>query len=154
MEAKDKRNIENSSDAIGAQAFVPFQPNYYDCGLYVLHLTKVFMQRPDYHSKTIRSRKKKENYERQDEWDGADVQGSRAKLKTRIEELSLPWKKEHAAKQEQKGTEGDKVESSDSEVDIVEDNIPKSKPPSPKKKKANRIRGWPFHRLRSGYVDY
>lgn len=77
------------------------------------------------------------------EWKGADVQGSRAKLKSKIEELSQVWKKEQAVKQEQKDTEGDKAESSDSEVDIVEDNEPKAKPASPKKKtaRATRMRG-------------
>lgn len=90
------------------------------------------------------SKKKKTNDERQAEWDGADVNGSRAKLKSRIEALSQEWKKEYATKLEQKNTEGDKAESSDSEVDIVEDNVvPKAKPVSPKRKtsKATRIRG-------------
>lgn len=80
MEAKDKKGIEHCSDAKGVQASVsllnhsslkrwvsdtvpylrlhqvPFQPNFSDCGLYVLHLTKTFMRRPDYHCKTIRVR--------------------------------------------------------------------------------------------------
>lgn len=74
------------------------------------------------------------------------MQGSRAKLKSRIEELSQEWTKEQSAKQVQKkNLEDDKAESSDSEVDIVEDNIvPKAtKPASPKRKtsKAARFRG-------------
>lgn len=80
------------------------------------------------------SRKKHNNLDRQDEWEHLAVTTSRQDLKRRIGELSEIWKKERAAKQEQKKQEGDKTESSDSEIDIVSTT-------TTKKPKATRIRG-------------
>lgn len=84
------------------------------------------------------SRKKHNNQERQEEWEHLAVATSRQDLKRRIGELSEVWKKERAAKQEQKKQEGDKTESSDSEIDIVEDA---TKTATGKKFKATRFRG-------------
>lgn len=89
----------------------------------------------------MQSKTKKQNADRQEEWNGADVHGSRVKLKNRIMELSEVWKKEHAAKQEQKAKDDDKAESSDSDVDIVEDTIQTTKSGSSKKTRATRMRG-------------
>ena len=84
------------------------------------------------------SRKKRDHSERQEEWEYLAVATSRQDLKRRIEELSEVWKKERAEKQEQKKQEGDKTESSDSEIDIVEDTTTSK---AGKKPKAIRIRG-------------
>jgi len=141
MEAKDKKNIVNSSNAQGFQALVPGQPNFCDCGLYLLHLAKMFVTRPDHHCRVILSRSKKNIVERQQEWNDVDARDSRAKFKSHVEELSRAWKKDYAAKQAQKGKDGDKQASSDSEVDIVEDTTQNAKPTPSKQTKAARIRG-------------
>jgi DNA polymerase II small subunit/DNA polymerase delta subunit B len=87
------------------------------------------------------SRSKKSLVERQVEWDDVDARDFRHKFKSRVEELSQVWKKEYAAKQAQKGKDGDKQESSDSDVDIVEDTAQSAKSASLKPTKAARIRG-------------
>ncbi|KIM89078.1 hypothetical protein PILCRDRAFT_84870 [Piloderma croceum F 1598] len=140
MEAKDKKNIVDSSDAKGCQAFVPVQPNFCDCGLYLLHFAKTFVKRPEHHCKVILSRSKKNLIERQVEWDDVDARAFRENFKFRAEELSQVWKREHAAKQAQKGKDSSKQDSSDSDVDIVEDTAQSAKP-APSKTKAARIRG-------------
>ena len=50
------------------------------------------------------------------------------------------WRREYAAKQAQKGKDDSKQDSSDSDVDIVEDTAQSAKP-APSKTKAARIRG-------------
>ena len=75
------------------------------------------------------------------EWDDVDARDSRKKFKSQVEELSQAWKKEYAVLQAQKGKNGDKQESSDSEVDIVEDTTQNPKSAPSKKTKAARIRG-------------
>lgn len=84
------------------------------------------------------TRKKRDNLERQEEWEYPAVTTSRQDLKRRIEELSEVWKNERAAKQGQVKQDGDKTESSDSEIDIVEDTTTCK---AGKKPKATRIRG-------------
>jgi len=69
-----------------------------------------------------------------------DARDFRKKFKSRVEELSHEWKKEYAAKQARKGKDGDK-QSSDSEVDIVEDTAHNTKSVPSKQTKAARIRG-------------
>lgn len=90
---------------------------------------------------STQSRSKKTLVERQIEWDDVDARDFRVKLKSQVEKLSQTWKKEYAAKQAQKGKKGDRQESSDSEVDIVEDTTHNARSPSSKQTKAARIRG-------------
>jgi hypothetical protein len=66
-----------------------------------------------------------------------DARAFRENFKFRVETLSEVWKREHAAKQAQKGKDDSKQDSSDSDVDIVEDTTQSAKP----KTKAARIRG-------------
>jgi hypothetical protein len=89
------------------------------------------------------------------EWDESLVGSLREDLKAQIESMSKVWKKERAAKEAAEAKDGgEKVESSDSEVDIVEDVEPmpapaprivgSGKPPpikGAKKTKAKRMRG-------------
>ncbi|KZP31525.1 hypothetical protein FIBSPDRAFT_883297 [Athelia psychrophila] len=134
-----KQRIEECSDAVGLQAHVLTQPNFCDCGLYLLHLTKTFMKKPDHLTMIIRTKGKKNIVQRKEEWDDADAQGSRSKLQARILEMSQEWKKHQAEKEEQKQKQGgDKEESSDSDIDIVGETVlpPKRLRPS----KAKRVR--------------
>ena len=87
------------------------------------------------------------------EWNHDDIGGLREKLTGQIVELSEKWKIERALKEEQRkkevaeGKEVEGDESSDSDIDIVEDVVAKVSPPKGKKaavvggKKAGRIRG-------------
>jgi len=73
----------------------------------------------------------------------------REELTQRINDLSEKWKLDRAAKEEQRkkevaeGKEVERVESSDDEIDIVEDLTAAKPSPAkqkPKRRKANRIR--------------
>ncbi|KAF9649915.1 cysteine proteinase, partial [Thelephora ganbajun] len=46
FEATDKKGIDNPSSPEAMAAHVPTQDNYCDCGLYLLHFAKVFMEDP------------------------------------------------------------------------------------------------------------
>lgn len=71
MEARDKKNVENTgivqskSAPVGSQSFfsdtsfsesflqVPAQPNFCDCGIYLLHLAQTFMSDPVHYRRMI-----------------------------------------------------------------------------------------------------
>jgi hypothetical protein len=88
--------------------------------------------------------------ERRADWKEEDIGQLRDKLTAQILELSEQWKHDRAEKEERRrreaaeGKEVDLVESSDSEIDIVEDvrvTAPKSTAgPSKLKSKAARVR--------------
>ncbi|KAF8964224.1 hypothetical protein BDZ97DRAFT_919789 [Flammula alnicola] len=142
-EARDKKGVQNAALAEGKMALqVPVQPNFCDCGVYLLHFAQTFMSNPQHYFHVITAPKSKStnNKERQEEWEDHKVAGMREELATRILQLSAEWKKDRAAKEgvkNQEGLDGDKInviESSDSDIDIVM--------PSPaKKNRANRMRG-------------
>lgn len=67
------------------------------------------------------SRKKSSIAERHSEWNNPAVESSRKELKDQIGLLSKEWKQERAMRLKEKGDESAKPESSDDEVDIVED---------------------------------
>jgi hypothetical protein len=199
MEAKDKLKVEETSDAVGKQALVgkiplaqlcsvliitfpeqvPVQPNFCDCGVYLLHFVETFMSNPTQYYRFIvvrtfavdsflfsfnlsrtrlcvfiqGAKKSPAMAERRAEWKDEDVGGLRQKLTDRIEEFSGKWKVDRAAKEEQRkkeaaeGKEVNAVESSDDEIDIVEDLtttkpavVPKPKTKPKGKTKASRIR--------------
>ncbi|KAF9021077.1 hypothetical protein BDZ89DRAFT_1201013 [Hymenopellis radicata] len=49
MEAQDKLQMANTSKAVGKSASVPVQPNFCDCGLYLIHFVETFMSDPDHY---------------------------------------------------------------------------------------------------------
>lgn len=71
MEAQDKKNIVNAGNAEGKSALVifflffentlfyetllqvPVQPNFCDCGIYLLHLAQTFMSNPSHYRRMI-----------------------------------------------------------------------------------------------------
>ncbi|KAF9013421.1 hypothetical protein BDQ17DRAFT_1271073 [Cyathus striatus] len=146
LEAQDKKQLseDKTSTAIGKVAPVPFQPNYCDCGIYLLHLARTFMTDPTgYCQKILETRQNMANEERQQVWNDHEVADIRAVLSDQIQQLSAEWKKERAAKEARKESKADPetVESSDDEIDIVETTIPtRSKGPTPRKKAAARLR--------------
>ncbi|RDB17956.1 hypothetical protein Hypma_000947 [Hypsizygus marmoreus] len=148
-EAADKKRITETSDPIGKQAFVPVQPNYCDCGLYLLHFAQTFMTNPDKYCDMINSRQKSTPMSvRQKDWDDEKTTGMRERLRQQIIEMSIVWKNNRAAKEEAKRKEPVEVtESSEDEVDIVEtiQTVAPTKArkikATPQKAKAARIRG-------------
>ncbi|CAA7261394.1 unnamed protein product [Cyclocybe aegerita] len=101
MEAKDKKGVENASTATGKEAAVPVQPNYCDCGLYLVHFAQTFVGNPEHYCEVIMSQKTKSvaNKERRDVWHDERVSEMRETLAERIRQLSRDWKKDRLAKE-------------------------------------------------------
>ncbi|KAJ7643968.1 hypothetical protein FB45DRAFT_896539 [Roridomyces roridus] len=131
QEAQEKRGIpsEQCSSPTGKTAQVPHQPNFCDCGIYLLHLAQTFISDPDRYCKIILQSKKMNAEQRGVTWKSEGTLDFRETLRTRIGELSRDWKK--AKQEELKKKEADVVpDSSDDEVDIVETTpAPSSLPP-------------------------
>ncbi|KAI0051112.1 hypothetical protein FA95DRAFT_1676228 [Auriscalpium vulgare] len=132
LEAHDKKgkSIEETTEPKGKQALVPHQPNYCDCGIYLLHFAKTFMKDPALSSRIINQTNspKKGRKRPHDHWDGASVGSYREELSLRIQSMSDAWKKD---KEEQKKREdaereasGEKdpipVMDSDSDIEVVQ----------------------------------
>ncbi|KAI0789620.1 hypothetical protein C8Q75DRAFT_144894 [Abortiporus biennis] len=159
MEARDKQglDIDNTTLATGKQALVPFQPNYCDCGVYLLHFVKTFLEDPVRLTKVILTRSK--GYDataRALDWNGQVLGSMRETLLTRTLSLHEEWKKQQSREGERKdtqeppaeaGTSTDAspvVEDSDDElVEVIEDTTAKktSTPKAPKETKADRSYG-------------
>ncbi|KAJ7132990.1 hypothetical protein C8R46DRAFT_1140271 [Mycena filopes] len=142
FEALEKKGIpiEESSKPIGKAALVPHQPNFCDCGIYLLHLAQTFISDPLRYFNLITATKKgvPNSLDRQLEWNDDQTKVRRQEMADRILDLSREWKKNRAA--QIKKTEEEVVESSDDEVDIV-DTTPAPPPKTPKAVKAMRLRG-------------
>ncbi|OJA17177.1 hypothetical protein AZE42_00231 [Rhizopogon vesiculosus] len=168
-EAKDKRQVEEVRLAQGkfvqvcdvpvysppkkkksnAPPQVPSQPNFADCGIYLLHFAKTFLSKPaHYFAHIYQPRKIYPAEQRRLDWDEAVVQHYREDLIQRITQLSEEWKASRAAKEEdtkrkRKSEELAQAESDSSEVevDIVEDiKVPRTLP-KPVQRPAKRLRG-------------
>ncbi|KAJ7758160.1 hypothetical protein DFH07DRAFT_456883 [Mycena maculata] len=150
-EAQEKRKIplEMTSQPIGKAALVPHQPNFCDCGIYLLHLAQTFISDPERYCELITTKRGNTNsLERQAQWNNDGTKILRETLSQRIAELSIEWKKNRAAKEELKKKEElekkdeEVPESSDDDVDIVETTPAKPVlPKTPKTGKAMRMRG-------------
>ncbi|KAI0269877.1 hypothetical protein BC834DRAFT_575094 [Gloeopeniophorella convolvens] len=92
-EARDKKGKAEDTLTLskGMQAIVPHQPNYCDCGIYLLHFAKTFMKDPKLSSDIIRNPQKGRRVH--EHWDGASVGGAREELTARIMSMSEEWKK-------------------------------------------------------------
>jgi len=141
MEAKDKKGIANAGLAAGKTVFVPVQPNFCDCGVYLLHFAQTFLTDPAkyYHLITSQGRYIS-NETRQDVWNDKKVAEMREELASQIQQLSTQWQKERASKEQdaqlQGGSDANMINSIDSDSDI-------EMPPSPVKRsgRAARMRG-------------
>lgn len=144
-EAKDKRGFDEVRDSIGKQVQVPVQPNTWDCGVYLLHLTKVFMNNPEHYFRLITTTKGTiPSSERRAIWQEQEVPKFRDDLVARITQLSDTWKAGKAVKEEgAKGRKSEEVEaeviSSEGEVDIV--HVSGQVKASPRRRYPNRLRG-------------
>ncbi|KIM43367.1 hypothetical protein M413DRAFT_26515 [Hebeloma cylindrosporum] len=144
LEAKDKKGIPNASLAQGKMASVPTQPNFCDCGVYLIHFVQTFMTDPKRYCRSILNQKttKLMNKERQAEWHDEKVASMREDIARRIRNLSKQWKEERRLKAAKEIEDGDDkvnmVDSSDSDIVVDDVNIVG---PSPKKGRAKRMRG-------------
>ncbi|KAI6129977.1 hypothetical protein EV401DRAFT_681080 [Pisolithus croceorrhizus] len=144
-EAKDKKGFDEVREAVGKQVQVPVQPNTWDCGVYLLHLTKVFMSNPEHYFRVITTTKgTMPSSDRRVTWQDQEVPNLRDHLVARITQLSEAWKAEKVAKEEEaKRRKREELEaevlSSDGEVDIVQ--VSGEVKRSPQRRHANRLRG-------------
>ncbi|KZT09310.1 cysteine proteinase [Laetiporus sulphureus 93-53] len=128
MEARDKKGIEVTREVMGRNALVPMQPNYWDCGIYVLHFVRMFLSDPDAYFQLITAFTKQKDYsaeERAEHWKAShvNVKRIREELKERIAELSETWKSDRALREEQRKREAEASAASLSDEDevIIED---------------------------------
>ncbi|EJC97929.1 uncharacterized protein FOMMEDRAFT_171324 [Fomitiporia mediterranea MF3/22] len=98
-EAKDKKGIQNPSTALTKKALVPVQPNFCDCGLYLLHFAQTFMTDPKKYKEVIFASKKMTGKERNELWHNDRVATMRERMKDRILTESETWKKLKAEKE-------------------------------------------------------
>ncbi|KAJ3537073.1 hypothetical protein NMY22_g5752 [Coprinellus aureogranulatus] len=122
LEAKDKKNARLTANIQLKQVNVPTQPNFCDCGLYLLHLAETFISDAErLLRKDFETTSRTPHSEKQELWQDSRVPVLREKLLKRIESLSREWKESSSSSSKVKedavaGTEGD---ASDSDVDIV-----------------------------------
>jgi hypothetical protein len=149
-EAKDKLQFDQVRPAEVKLAQVPSQPNFADCGIYLLHFAQTFLSDPVRYFDLIHQSKKIYPAEqRKLDWNEAVVQHYRKDLIARIQALSEEWKvsravKEEDAKRKRESEElGQADNESDAEVDILEDvKVPQPAPKSKEKERpAKRMRG-------------
>jgi hypothetical protein len=83
-------------------AQVPTQPNFCDCGLYLIHFVKTFFSDPDYYTALIKraTRAKVPHAERAREWQADSVAHMRETLAERIDGMSASWRTEREAKRQ------------------------------------------------------
>ncbi|KAJ7677452.1 hypothetical protein B0H17DRAFT_1079208 [Mycena rosella] len=150
FEAQEKKGIpmDMSSKPVGKMALVPHQPNFCDCGIYLLHLAETFVSDPLRYYNLITTKKGNTNsLERQSDWNDERTKGFRETLTQRIEQLSIEWKKERAVKKEEQKQDDVVADSSDDDIDIVETTPVVPAPPRKEKTpratvgKATRMRG-------------
>ncbi|TRM64160.1 hypothetical protein BD626DRAFT_547865 [Schizophyllum amplum] len=155
LEARDKKGVENVSDVKGKMASVPVQPNFCDCGIYLIHFFRTFLSDPNFYLRQICAERKKsrDHGERKKVWHEEEVGSMRQTLKEIIEEESAKYKKAKAEKDKEKEEQKKKQvaeamdeESSESDIDIVEVNGP---PPSASKARSQSKRGGAKLRPRS-----
>ncbi|KZT64608.1 hypothetical protein DAEQUDRAFT_732383 [Daedalea quercina L-15889] len=126
FEAKDKKGVQEARAAQGKLALVPSQPNYCDCGVYVLHFVRVFMENPESYIQLILSQKGK-NYgveARKADWKGYEVENLRRELQARILSLSETWKADRLSKEEARKKEAPSApdaQTGASEPTVVDD---------------------------------
>ncbi|PBK97821.1 cysteine proteinase [Armillaria gallica] len=120
LEAIDKKGIEATSKPFGKQALVPVQPNFCDCGIYLIHFAQTFMSDPTRYCSIITARKGSDNMQkdRKAVWKAEDIGGMRENLRDQLLGLSKEWRVWKSKEKEKDDIT--MIESSDSEVDIVE----------------------------------
>ncbi|GAW06498.1 sumo deconjugating cysteine peptidase ulp2 [Lentinula edodes] len=113
LEAIDKKHLHNTSKALGRNLPVPTQPNFCDCGVYLIHFAQVFVKKADYLSR-ISKKGTRSQVDRQVDWEGHRLDDFRDELRMKVEE--------NAPNDEARRTEPvvHGLSDSDSDIDIVE----------------------------------
>ncbi|KAJ3568744.1 hypothetical protein NP233_g5517 [Leucocoprinus birnbaumii] len=120
LEAMDKKGIESVTPAISKMAPVPVQPNFCDCGVYILHFAKTFMTDPQKFFQ-IMMKERPPMKERIKDWKDHSVSNMRAELRHQILVFSEGWREKRAAREKEKEhVKQEEEEDEDSDVAIVE----------------------------------
>ncbi|KAJ4482276.1 hypothetical protein J3R30DRAFT_3681499 [Lentinula aciculospora] len=135
LEAVDKKQLHNTSKALGRNLPVPTQPNFCDCGIYLIHFAQVFVKKAEYLSSVSQKKGTRSQADRNVDWEGQRLNRFRDELRVRVSELSKTWKTRNSPTQEQQeqqakvpNDEGRRAEAvvhdlSDSDIDIVETTL-------------------------------
>ena len=116
MEAKAKRGIPNPTEAVCRKLQVPVQPNYSDCGLYLLHLTQVFLSDPDKIVRRSAISKRLRSDELAKLWHEVKVKTMREEMRARILHESEIWQRGKAEKDTDATAEKGKEKEKDAEA--------------------------------------
>ncbi|KAF9077524.1 hypothetical protein BDP27DRAFT_1311195 [Rhodocollybia butyracea] len=152
LEANDKKNFDNAIKPGGRMLSVPTQPNFCDCGVYLIHFAQVFVKKAEYFANLSAQKKgTRSSNDRQADWEGERLNGLREELREKVDLLSKHWKAEHGQAQEPEKKvdtppnevplqpEVHDVPESDSDISIVEAT------PAPastrKSSRVSRVRG-------------
>ncbi|RXW24491.1 hypothetical protein EST38_g1338 [Candolleomyces aberdarensis] len=128
-EAKDKKGIESEVLIDSMQVHVPTQPNFCDCGVYLLHLAQTFISDTTFYmDQVFLTTAKTPNSARQTLWKDEEVPLMREGLKKRILALSKDWKQAQPDKpSSSKAKDLNPIvvgePSSDSDIDIIEHTV-------------------------------
>ncbi|KAJ3838081.1 hypothetical protein F5878DRAFT_562963 [Lentinula raphanica] len=154
-EAEDKKQLQNTNPALGRTLSVPTQPNYCDCGVYLIHFAQVFVQRAEYFANISQKKGTRSQTDRNTDWDGHRLNDFRDELRQKVDLLSKTWKEENQPRpQEPEKTVVPQAEDrrtatvvhelSDSDIDIVEPavtDIPERKVKARGSMNVARVRG-------------
>ncbi|KAH7873240.1 uncharacterized protein C8R40DRAFT_1114482 [Lentinula edodes] len=132
LEAIDKKHLHNTSKALGRNLPVPTQPNFCDCGVYLIHFAQVFVKKADYLSRISQKKGTRSQVDRQVDWEGHRLDDFRDELRMKVGELSRSWKTRNSPQQQEQEENAPNDEArrtepvvhglsdSDSDIDIVE----------------------------------
>ncbi|KAF5369360.1 hypothetical protein D9758_002595 [Tetrapyrgos nigripes] len=150
LEARSRKETEKTSDPLAKTLLVPVQPNYSDCGIYLLHFAQTFVSNPDYYCNVKPPRSSED---RKHDWAHEGLLDFREKMRNKILELSEEWKRDRAAQDEAKKQQVEKggqpaaelIEDSDSDDAVIIEDPPDAGKTSTKKGgrggRANQSRG-------------
>jgi hypothetical protein len=111
------------------------QPNFSDCGVYLLHFARKFASDPQQYCKYILQRPPKAGKDQAQQeavWDGEGVKNLRDSLHQRISSMSAAWKMDKEKQDKEKKEEPETVESSDDEVIVESANLASASESVPK----------------------
>ncbi|KAF5389178.1 hypothetical protein D9757_003427 [Collybiopsis confluens] len=152
LEAKDKKHWGSPSKAGGRSLPVPTQPNFCDCGVYLIHFARVFIEKAETLSHIPQGKVARSSAQRHEDWNGERLGDFREDLREKVLSMSRAWKAQRSEQQRRdKGLKAAKetppennpvheLSDNDSDVDIVE-TAPAPILKSKAKGKPSRFRG-------------
>ncbi|KAG9001371.1 hypothetical protein FRB93_012147 [Tulasnella sp. JGI-2019a] len=91
-EAVDKKGVIESTEAQASYVHVPYQPNHFDCGVYLLHFAETFVQKHEEVWRWMQIKKNRDAKARDEMWGKDQLKSKRAALKHRVQALADEWK--------------------------------------------------------------